>query len=347
MKTSTFMTALTVFILLCTVFTACADEPSTSSGGADIKSFWDSTGLGEMVWWAKRLIYAGLSLEVAKWDFGHLIDNLKLLVLMNPNPRSGDVLNYIGTFIKIVIPLYMLAIAVTGFYLLLISGSPKGRAKAKFLMRDLVVGMVAVSLSPLILQLLVNVSYQATDAVLSQTDIGIVTTSMTSVLGGTDPVNGVLCPLCVLHTFVTFIEIELGYYTFLPFFLVVWGSLVFFFLRFAIISLWMIIFPLSVLLYSFATTRDVGRNMLEQTILWIYMQFFIAVILVAVALCLTQRPAGFMSVGMANDLPSNIVEKTFIWYLPSVLFDFIPFIGCLVMIIAPLLMLRLFKGFLP
>jgi len=347
MKKRHVLMTLGAFTVLGLLYIAYAEESLVIPSG-DFKSTWYSTSLGEGFWWAKRLAYAIVSLDMSKSGISYLLQNLDKLVLMNPNPGGGEVLKYIGLFIRIVLPLYLLGIVVTGFYLLLISGSPSGRARAKFLMRDLVVGMVAVSMSPWILQLFTDVSYQAANAILSQTDVGIVTGSMSALLGGEswNPAEH-LCPLCVLHMFVTFIEIELGYYTFLPFFLIVWGTLIFFFIRFGVVTLWMMIFPVSVFLYSFETTRDVGRNMLEQTLLWVYMQVFEAVILVAIALCLIQIPEGLMSVGLGSPTLGGTMEDTFLWLLPSVLFDFIPFIGCIIMAIAPLLMLRLFKGFLP
>lgn len=177
----------------------------------------------------------------------------------------------------------------------------------------------------------------------------------------------------MMHWMVTFTEIELGYYTFLPFLLVIWGMGVYFFLRFAMITLFMIIFPLSVLLYSFETTKAVGRNMLEQTIMWIFLQVFSAVIVVSVALSLIQANLNLFAIQGIPDTWSAIIVGAFMWpiayitplwgqmaadiggaeiayitnALATPLIEFIPFVGCFVILVAPLFIMRLFKGFLP
>jgi len=78
--------------------------------------------------------------------------------------------------------------------------------------------------------------------------------------------------------------------------IMIWGLAVYFVLRFAIISLFIMVFPLSVLLYSFETTKAVGRNMLEQTIMWIFLQVFNAVVVVAIAMCIIQMQPGLLTI---------------------------------------------------
>jgi len=355
---------------------------------------------GESIWWIKRLAYAYFSLDYAKEDMGFILSNFPALILLNPDAYSNDVQDGLRLFLEIIHPLYILSIAVTAFYLIFISGSPGGRSKAKTFMKDLVVGMIIISMSPMLLQGLVNLSADITAAILDQTDTTIVTRNLEITFGTApdksvqdfgienvlsvpvglaegyytmkiDEIKSLTCTLCMMHLMVTFTEIELGYYTFLPFMLVIWGLGVYFFLRFAMITLFMIIFPLSVMLYSFETTKAVGRNMLEQTIMWIFLQVFSAVIVVSIALCIIQSQPGMLSIpGIPFELALPIVDTILLvltynlgplamrrstasigfiaaYQMTSPLIEFIPFVGCFAIILAPLFIMRLFKGFLP
>ena len=391
------ITGLAVLLVVSCTFSAYAAE--ATGGGNILTGIFSSQSAGEAVWWVKRGLYAFMSLDYSKEDMGFIVNNLSDLILLNPDAEGTEVQNGLGFILGLIQPLYVLSIAATAFYLIFVTGSPTGRAKAKSLMKDLVVGMIIISLSSLLLEALLTFSATATDAVLKQTDVSVVTDNLQIVFGSPADksvkdvaVNSVLsasslgllgdatampdyllshtCTLCLMHFMATFIEIELGYYTFLPFMLMIWGLGVYFFLRFAMVTLWLILFPLSILLYSFETTKSVGRNMLEQTIMWIFIQVFNAVIVVAIALCIIQSKPGYMTVpgvpqwvsqplayglvqtvmgaipvgvvGPAQDVTSLIAGK-----LSTPLIEFIPFAGCFVMLIAPLFIMRLFKGFLP
>jgi hypothetical protein len=380
---------LIVFSLLSTVIALTPSQQTTLKGYAQSKT------AGEAVWWIKRTIYAFMSLDYSKEDFGFIINNFPDLILVNPNAKGAEVMGGLNFFLSFIQPLYLLTITVTAFYLIFVSGSPSGRAKAKSLMKSLVVGMIVISLSPVLLSALLNFSAITTRAIMGQADVTVVTDNLQNVfgipanrgiveittdtfLGGPDltaPLDlpGYLeshtCTLCIMHWMATFAEIELGYYTFLPFMLMIWGMGVYFFLRFAMITLWLMIFPLSMLLYSFETTKAVGRNMLEQTIMWIFLQVFNAVVVVAIALCIIQSKPGIMVI---PGIPQWIGEGLVIGVLGTVsgaislpfiggvalspvvatrlstpLIEFIPFVGCFAILIAPLFIMRLFKGFLP
>ncbi|MFZ2456964.1 MAG: hypothetical protein WAX07_10850 [Candidatus Altiarchaeia archaeon] len=396
---------------------------AASSSNAGQQGMFKSRNLGEAVYYIKRTAYAFMSLDYSKEDMNFIIANFRELILLNPEAYSREVQDGLKFFLGIIQPMYILSIAVTAFYLIFISGSPGGRSKAKTFMKDLIVGMIIISLSPMLLQGLMNLSAEITNAILDQTDVSIVTRNLESTFGtpakkgiteiGIDALTGPVidpalmvltddtstlenlgsylqshsCTLCIMHWMVTFTEIELGYYTFLPFLLVIWGMGVYFFLRFAMITLFMIIFPLSVLLYSFETTKAVGRNMLEQTIMWIFLQVFSAVIVVSVALALIQANLSLLTLqGIPEEWGALIVEafllpityplvagipldpEAIITQLTKVgpfvgiqigggisipnmlatpLIEFIPFVGCFVILVAPLFIMRLFKGFLP
>ncbi len=397
MSNKKIVTGFLVLVVVSCTFSAYAAEET--GGGNILSGVFSTPSAEETFWFVKRSLYAFTSLDYSKEDMGFIVNNLSDLILLNPDAQGSEVQNGLGFILGLIQPLYVLSIAATAFYLIFVTGSPSGRAKAKSLMKDLVVGMIIISLSSLLLEALLNFSATATDAVLKQTDISVVTDNLQIVFGSpsdksvTDvAVNSLLsessmgllgdstampdylmshsCTLCLMHLMATFVEIELGYYTFLPFMLMIWGLGVYFFLRFAMVTLWLILFPLSILLYSFETTKSVGRNMLEQTIMWIFIQVFNAVIVVAIALCIIQSKPGYMTVpalpqwvsqplasglvqavmgaipvsavGPAQDVTTLIAGK-----LSMPLVEFIPFVGCFVMLIAPLFIMRLFKGFLP
>ena len=384
---------LIIFSLFTTVIAITIPTPDLD----DLKGTLQSKTAGQTWWWLKRTIYAFVSLDYSKEDFGFIIDNLPDLILINPDAKGVEVMGGLHFFLSLIQPLYLLTITVTAFYLIFISGSPAGRAKAKSLMGSLILGMIIISLSPVLLSALANFSAITTKAIMGQADVSVVTDNLQNVFGLpeppllTEPITDTIlgsgtldvpnyvethtCTLCLMHLMATFVEIELGYYTFLPFMLMIWGLGVYFFLRFAMITLWMMIFPLSILLYSFETTKAVGRNMLEQTIMWIFLQIFNAVVIIAITLCIIQSQPGIMTVpgipqwigeplagGILQALAASLpfasgtylakgiglaITPVVATRLSSPLIEFIPFVGCFTMILAPLFIMRLFKGFLP
>jgi len=359
---------LIIFSLLTTVIAITVPTPDLS-----LKGILLSKTAGQTSWWLKRTIYAFVSLDYSKEDFGFIIDNLSDLILINPDAKGTEVMGGLHFFLSLIQPLYLLTITVTAFYLIFISGSPSGRAKAKSLMGSLILGMIIISLSPVLLSALANFSAITTKAIMGQADVSVVTDNLQNVFGAPENMPDYMashtCTLCLMHWMATFTEIELGYYTFLPFMIMIWGLGVYFFLRFAMITLWMMIFPLSMLLYSFETTKAVGRNMLEQTIMWIFLQIFNAVVIIAITLCIIQSQPGIMTVpgvpawmgellaiGIVGTAAGAInipfigglaVSPVVAARLSSPLIEFIPFVGCFAMLLAPLFIMRLFKGFLP
>lgn len=394
--------AISLLILFSLLTTVIAVTLPSQEG---LTGFLMSKNNGQAFWWLKRTLYAFWSLDYSKEDLGFILENLPDLILVNPDAKGVEVMNGLHFFLSFIQPLYLLTITVTAFYLIFISGSPSGRAKAKSLMKSLIVGMIVISLSPVLLSALVNFSAITTRAIMSQADVSVVTDNLQNVFGtsgempatsseaSTDPLTILenlpkqwgptymeshTCTLCLMHLLATFVEIELGYYTFLPFMIMIWGMGVYFFLRFAMITLWMMIFPLSMLLYSFETTKAVGRNMLEQTIMWIFLQVFNAVVIIAIALCIIQSQPGIMVVpgipqwigeplafgvldtiagaipiaipGIGAPITTGIaltLTPVVATRLSSPLIEFIPFVGCFAMLLAPLFIMRLFKGFLP
>ena len=94
-----------------------------------------------------------------------VFDGIKYAILINPNP--DDVQTLLDAYITFLHPLYSLMIVITGFYLIFMSGSPAGRAKAKQSFWKLILSMVLVTISLDIFKLLLRISLGLSRTVLS------------------------------------------------------------------------------------------------------------------------------------------------------------------------------------
>lgn len=289
--------------------------------------------LDSAIWLAKRILYIGLAISYGTHGLDELKENLWEIIMMNP-PLEG-LSGLMDATIKLALAFYIPAIALLGFYLLFLSSSPEGRARAKGMLTKLVVGLVLVCISPLLITILLNISEALTDSVLSQAGIsedsggGVFAAALEESIG----CPWIILPECIgtlewWHAILTLIEVEMGFYTFLFFMLIVWGSFIFpIVIRFLVVSTFIVLFPLAIFLYSFEFSRALGRMILEQTLVWIFLQMINALIVLTIVLSISSLPSGFMNITM----------------LPSI----IPITGCLMFSIAPLFIIRFFRGFLP
>lgn len=271
---------------------------------------------------AKRLAYSSLGYSLATEYKNLFKDNLPDFISMNPSPvQSTSLRSAMGFFIHLLQPFYALGILVASFYLIFVSASPGDRYRIKSMLTKLLAGMIVISLSPAILQLFLSLSEGLTRVILGLTDVNIFLTVMDDVLNS----------LHIFFAMITFVDMSLGFYTMLPIMLIVWGIFGVLFLRYVIVTMFCIIFPLAVFLYSFEFTRPLGRNMLEQMILWTVIQEFNAVVLAAITVSIATRPENFMVIDPIG--------------LPGI--DILAITSCIAFIITPLLVLRLFRNFLP
>lgn len=281
--------------------------------------------IGFAVWIVKRLIYIWLATSYGTEGLGELTGSISDLVMLNP-PISG-LHNLMKTSIEFVFVLYIPAIASTGFYILFLSSSPKGRAKAKAMLTRLIIGLIIISITPQLMELLLKTSEGLTSAILAPTGKEAFTGTWDTTLGTTLPPSG----LKGMHFIATFIEVELGFYTFLFFMVLVWGAFIFpLVIRFLIVSMLIIMFPLATLLYSFEFSKTLGRMMLEQTFIWIFLQAINALIVLTIIQSMLSLPEDFLRAGWG---PLTIAV--------------IPFMGCMLFSVAPVFIIRFFKGFLP
>ncbi len=281
--------------------------------------------LGIILWTAKRLLYIWLATSYGTEGLDEFKENISEIVMMNP--PIGELLNLMSIVIKFVFALYIPVIAFLGFYILFLSSSPEGRVKAKGMLTKLIIGLIFVSISPQLMGLLLTVSEGLTSSILTPTEKGVFTEAWDTSMGKTIPPSG----LKGLHFIASFIEIELGWYTFLFFMILVWGAFIFpIVIRFFAVSTFIVLFPLAILLYSFEFTKALGRTMLEQTLVWTFLQVINAVIVLTIVQSIISLGEDFMKVGWG-----------------PVIILVIPLVGCLMFAVAPLFIIRFFRGFLP
>ena len=186
-------------------------------------------------------------------------DNLIPFLLSEPNIENEVSITFLNLSISILVPLYIIAILLTTLYLLFISGSPKGRAKAKATFVKLIIGFGIIMLTLPIFQLLLEISHIFSSMILS-----------------------LLKPEVEIFKFP--ISFFMSYFVITTFFRPIFGSffllislilpfavLFVFSIRFFFILIATIFFPFTVLLYSFSPTKRIGETALKITLLWIFL----------------------------------------------------------------------------
>lgn len=188
----------------------------------------------------------------------------------------------------------------------------------------LVMGMIIISLSPQLLEVGLDLSQNLTYQILNSTDVELCVgrvrktiddfSDMYWSLGQLNPTFGFIFPGLWLHYF--------G-----------WGIFAIIAIRYLLVTLWIGLFPLTVFFYSFRITRTLGKNMMEQTILWTALQAFNASVVVAVAL---STIPGTSSIAGAEEM-FHIAHFG----------NFMIIMGAAIIVIAPIMATRLFRNFLP
>jgi hypothetical protein len=217
------------------------------------------------------------------------VDNLPTLILMNPimmTEEDGDFIpntalnNLVEAFIKITIPFYLLAIIAVAVYLLFVSGSPIGRARAKSSLIKLVISMGVIFLTIPIIQLLLDVSSSLTSEILGLTDIGVGLNVLK------DGISGMEKMYMDTTTFNYWNSLYL-----LMFSGIMFASLFMMLaLRYFLVIYFTVLFPVSIMLYAFYFTRKIGAQMFRTTLAWIFVQPVMALLLVAISIARYTMP---------------------------------------------------------
>ncbi len=221
---------------------------------------------------SRRLTFLGMiwgKIDVMKDE---IYDNLHVYLLEEIPLRDPMIIDIGGYFVKVLEPFYIAAIVLTGIYLMFFSGSPRGRSRAKSMMLRLLVGMVIISLSLHIMQLLLDVSQVLTRGILSQGPLDIGITYKNAI----DYLN---------YRTVDFIWIDIAIsIPFLIFtFILTLGIFAILVARYILLIFLIIFFPFAIFLSLFYLTKNIGKIIIKQLLFWIFLPVGYALALVIIA----------------------------------------------------------------
>ena len=271
-------------------------------------------------------------------------NNIEEGVMSNPSLSPG-VENVLGIFIGMLQPIYILAIVMTALYLLFMQSSIEGRAKAKSLLSKLIVSLTVISLSLPILTASMAVSESLTGTILNLVDLEMIQEILHDGLYGS---WCLMTRLGILHS-----ELAAAFYVIL-FSLGMWGPYMVVGLRHIMLVFLFMLFPISITLYSFSLSRGIGRRMLELTIVLLFIQVFMAVTVLAISVGTYINPTDIpgLEVPERNCIPVGLPQLASLFGVfgegkTNATSFLIGTVGHILFMIAPLMALRWFKGFLP
>ncbi len=198
------------------------------------------------------------------------------LLLLNPNPMSPGVMSITRYFIAILEPIFVLAIIGSAIYMIFLSGSPSIRSKIKEIIPGVIAAMLLAMLSPHILNILFYISEQLFQGIIAQgphNPMSVLLPDKAEI----NPVN------YFMSTFdkITWYSGE-GAAPFLYISLLIVALLLMVVIaRYLVISLFVMIFPLTLFLYLFPPTRRTGKRIMEQTLIWTFLQVIEAITMIS------------------------------------------------------------------
>lgn len=283
------------------------------------------------------------------------LENFPDAILANPsfNPSSPSynptMLNVTGVVIKTLTPFYVFAILATAFYLLFLAASPDGRANAKKLFQRLLVSMFFFSISPLILESMLYISWSMSKAILDSTNLGDAKTVLEGGIWGMFWVHAKIAS--------TDLESAIPYWTAL--YVLAWLPYMMICLRYIMVTFFCMVFPLGIVLYSFIFIRKVGRQILEQLMLWTFMQVFLALVIMTIAASASfhdffpEKPDNFVGINIAPFPGADIIFQELFNTLgiefgsTDILSLTLGVAGYAMFFVVPLMMHRLLEHYLP
>lgn len=199
------------------------------------------------------------------------------LLLINPNIMNDRFLTVSDYLVALLGPVFIFAILFVGAYLVLFSGSPTTRAKIKSMLPGVFAAMVLVILSPHIMNLILYFSENLCRGVVEQGVPNSIVILLPLEGNGVNPIDYLLEKFQTI----TWYSAEASFpFLFMALILLV-GVLAIVIARYLIVSLFVMIFPLTVFLYLFLPSRQVGRLLMEQSIVWIFLQVIQAITLLS------------------------------------------------------------------
>lgn len=272
--------------------------------------------LGEM---SVRLIYAA---EVHAYLFAPLAENTRNLPnLLRINPilleeKEGEnipntaINNLTEAFIKLTIPFYILSVSLVGLYLLFVSGSPLGRARAKSSLIKLIISMGVIFLTIPIIDLLLDISDYLTANILELIDLS---PGIDSLIDAVIGIEIMFLRIIIFNYWNALYLMLFSGIIFASVFMVIA-------VRYFMVIYFTVLFPVSILLFAFYFTRRIGAQMFRTTLAWIFLPPVMALLLVAITVARYTVPviddtvklcfglAGFMALVIAPLIVVKVMD---------------------------------------
>ncbi|MEM4347049.1 MAG: hypothetical protein QW802_00475, partial [Candidatus Altiarchaeota archaeon] len=213
-----------------------------------------------------RGIFIGVFYNVLLPSILIFYDNLQLMILQNPQLDNPLINGALVFFINLLEPFYVITIILCGFYLILMSSSPRGRANAKSLLLRLLISMFLVTLSIPILKFIFSASENLTSDILNFNPQGANIFRDAIIRFSNEFATKTAISFSGGHIFLM-IEILLffGIFSILS-------------LRYLLLTIFSILMPLGIFFYFFNTTKTVGRKIFEQVFIWSFSQVILALV---------------------------------------------------------------------
>jgi hypothetical protein len=207
--------------------------------------------------------------------FDSVYRNLPNLILANPPVESFS--SGMGFFMNLIFPFYILGILVTSIYLLFLSSSPEGRAAAKGNLFKLIYSLILISFSPVLLKLLFLFSSTIAGFIMNVVDISI---GINALEGLTDYFYAISIKSIAIYRDgaggSSFWGAVLAFSYYLLY-IVIMG-------RYVFITFFGMLLPLIMFLYSFYSTRGLGKTLLQQLLILVFIQITWAITLAVITI---------------------------------------------------------------
>ncbi|MEA1924905.1 MAG: hypothetical protein U9M95_03455 [Candidatus Altiarchaeota archaeon] len=233
-----------------------------------------------------RLLVGYLGIKIGVLDkMEDICNDIEYFILLKPNLTEPVVVHTLDFFIHLLEPFYILGIAVTVFYLLFMSASPLGRARAKSTLLRMIISIGLIILTIPIMQLLLDFTHILSAYTMTLVDI--------------EDAKKFMCTECINSLNYEYLSImAIAFFTglFIALFQIIFYlfAITVLVLRYFMVILWAILFPFTIFLNSLHLTRRLGNEMLYQTGWWIATQFIEALIIVGITLAVVHMPTGLV-----------------------------------------------------
>jgi hypothetical protein len=270
--------------------------------------------------------------EQAAANYGRLVferidslRNINGLILDNPTVYQPDTQRVLEYFISLLQPLYVTIIIVIGIYLMFFSGSPSGRSKAKSSLWIAIFAIGLITASPHMLMIFFSISKSISLLVLS---LAPVDTEGPFIHAADYMVTKGMFIMSHRADDYSMGDERGGIPILIATYLIFETILLLLKLRFYIVAVLAMVLPFTITLYAFIPTRNVGKLLTEQTILWTLTQVAMALVLIVIAIGI--------------NLTESITSFTVTEYLRFIM----EIAGLVMLIITPLFFVKSFRGFI-